>query len=208
MSIKTFVKNDDSDSLPCRNRRQPGLGRVDDDQFGRRRRRAALRLRARRNQVLLSGLAPDDDALEPAREEGVEEAEGDADPAEDDDEGAVHVRGVGVRVPDVGEVGEYPEDELDEADKDGALGLRGQVRHDVPSLGLRLGHVEEDDDGVDDADGGDQEHVVEEDGLGDVVPGDKAPGVGAQLVAEVLRTKIIGLGYRVGFFSHYRSIYS
>ena len=134
--------------------------------------------------VLLADVLSADDAFEPPGEERVEEAECDSDPAEDDDEGAVEVRGVRVRVPDVGEVGEYPEDELDKADEDSALGLRGKVRNDVPPLGLRLGHVEEDDDGIDDADGRHQEHVEEEDGLGDVIPGDEAAGVCAQLIAK------------------------
>ena len=65
-----------------------------------------------------------DDALESTRKEGVEDEEGDTDPAENENEGTVEIRRVGIRVPDVGEVSENPENEFDEADEDGSLGLR------------------------------------------------------------------------------------
>ena len=59
-----------------------------------------------------------------------------------------------------------------------------QVSDDVLSLRLRLGHVEQDDDGVDDSNCSDQEHVVEEDWLRDVIPRDEASRICSELVVE------------------------
>ena len=139
-------------TAPGRNGGKTGFWRVDDDR--RLRAPSSLGLRALEDDVLLL-LAPVDDALEATREESVEDEEGDTDPTENKNERTVEVRRVGIRVPDVGEVSQNPENEFDEADEDRSLGLRRQVCDDVLPLGLRLGHVEQNDHREEDANRGD-----------------------------------------------------
>ena len=66
-----------------------------------------------------------DNWSEPPGEEGVEEEECDSDPAQDKDEGAIQVRGVALRVADVGKVGKNPEHQFHKADDHSPLGLGG-----------------------------------------------------------------------------------
>ncbi len=125
-----------------------------------------------------------DNCPESSWEECVKDKEQDSDPPKNNNECTVKIRRVRIRIPEVGKVSQNPKEEFDEADEDGSLGLCGEVGDDVLPLGLRLGHVEEDDEGEDDADGRHQEDVVKENRLCGVVPGDEASGIGAQLIVE------------------------
>ena len=111
-----------------------------------------------------------DNCPESSRKESVKDEEHDSDPSENNNECTIEIRSVRIRIPEVGKVSQNPEEQFDNTDEDGSLGLSRQVGDDVLPLGLRLGHVEEDDEGEDDADGRHQEDVVKENRLCGVVP--------------------------------------